>query len=234
MQPPSHLHRPSVRFVVPWRTDGGERQKLWAFCRSWWEKGCSDFEVVEGQAPEGPFSRAAAINDGAQGDWEVAVVLDADVLATPDQVAQAVSGARATGRLTLAFERFVGLIPSMTNRILEGYQGDWTRGRRYVTDEHESSIVAVPRALWDEIGGFDERFRGWGQEDVSFVQAARVLGGWIDRVPGTVYHLWHRRSPDRMPFTATYKANQELGARYRQTRDPEAMRALLSERRVYA
>src|SRR3972149_4330571 len=136
MRSPSHLHRPSVRFVVPWRTDGGERQKVWAFCRWWWEKGCPDFEVVEGQAPEGPFSRAAAINDGAQGDWEVAVVLDADVLATPDQVAQAVSGARATGRLTLAFERFVGLIPSMTNRILEGDQGDWTRGRRYVTDEH--------------------------------------------------------------------------------------------------
>src|SRR3972149_10738777 len=138
MQSPSHLHRPSVRFVVPWRTDGGERQKLWAFCRSWWEKGCSDFEVVEGQAPEGPFSRAAAINDGAQGDWEVAVVLDADVLAAPDQVAQAVSGAKRTGRLTLAFERFVGLIPAMTKRILAGYEGDWTVGRRDGAEQHQA------------------------------------------------------------------------------------------------
>jgi hypothetical protein len=219
-----------MRFLVPWRSDGGHRERLWAFCRAWWRERFPDALIVEGSSPDGKFNRAAAINDAARGDWDVAIVLDADVLADPGQVRDAVELARSTGRLTLAYERFAGLTMGMTTRVLDGYEGRWGAGTRFRSTTHESSIVVVPRALWETVGGFDERFVGWGQEDVAFVQACRVLGGEPERVAGPVYHLWHERSPDRRAFDPQYRANQALGARYRETREPDAMRELLAER----
>ena len=224
--------RPSatVRFVVPWRPDGEARNDLWAFTRARWERSFPEIDLVTSPGPDGPFNRSAAINDAARGEWDLAVVLDADVLAEPEQVEDALERAGATGRLTLGFERFVGLTPNMSKLLMKGYVGDWNRGARFRSEFHESSIVVVPRPLWDGIGGFDERFVGWGQEDVAFVQAARVLGGQIERVGGDVFHLWHARSPDRDPRLGQYRANQALGARYRETHEPNVMRALLSER----
>lgn len=220
----------SIRALVPRRPDAEYRDVLWNYCRRWWETHVPELELIEGASPEGPFNRAAAINDAAKGAWDVAVVIDADVVVDAKQLRDAVALARGTQRMTLAFESFTGLGPSMTKKVLAGYKGNWDKGARYRSTIHESSIVAIPRRLWDLVEGFDERFIGWGQEDVAFAQACRVLGGAIERVPGVVYHLWHPKAVERRTVNPLYQANQALGQRYRLTREPEAMRQLLAER----
>jgi hypothetical protein len=157
--------------------------------------------------------------------------LDADVVAPAEQVRKAIARAQATGRVVLGFKHYLGLTPRMTERVLGGYTGDAEApgGVRYRSDTHESSIVVVPRAVWDAVGGFDERFVGWGQEDVAFIHAARLLTGEVERVGGTVWHLWHGRAPGRNRLLPSYKAAQQLGRRYRTCTTADEMRALLAE-----
>lgn len=221
-----------IRFLVPRRADGGVRDTLWDRCAQHWAQGCPDIPIVEGASPEGPFNRSAAINDAARGSWDIAIVLDADVLAEASQVYAAADRVRQSGKVTLPYDRFVGLNQVMTARVLRGYEGPWERGARFRSDTHESSIVAIPRKLWDAIGGFDERFVGWGQEDVAFIQAARILGGGIERIPGVVFHLEHGARHLRGRGSSQYRANQERGERYRQARTPEEIRELLEERQM--
>lgn len=223
---------PNVVFLVPWRSDGGWRDQLWRFTRTWWEERCPGASFCVGASPPGPFNRAAALNDAARngGGWDIAVVLDADVVADGEQVLRAIAMARGSGRLTLAFTRYVGLNRTYTLKLLGGWRGDLMRGKFRTSDAHESSVVVVPRALWEELGGFDERFVGWGQEDVAFAHTARLLRGWIDRVPGNVYHLWHARSMEARKDSATYAAVQALGARYHALTTADEARALLRER----
>lgn len=219
-----------MRFLVPRRADEGSRDTLWDHCHKHWSQGCPDIPITVGSSPDGPFNRAAAINDAARGSWDIGVVLDADVLADPAQVYTALERAMDTGRVTLPYDVFLGLTASMTKRVLAGREGDWTRGVRFRSRTHESSIVVIPRTAWDAVGGFDERFVGWGQEDVAFIQSVRVLVGEIDRIGGPVYHLEHGDRAARGKGTPLYEANQVLGARYRETKEPEAMRELLAER----
>lgn len=50
-----------------------------------------------------------------------------------------------------------------------------THGFPYI----EGWCVAIPRAVWDAVGGWDERFLGSDWEDVAFSTAARQRGFWL-------------------------------------------------------
>jgi hypothetical protein len=91
--------------------------------------------------------------------------------------------------------------------------------------------VVVPRPLWDAVGGFDERFEGWGGEDDAFHAACRALCG-TERLRGVAWHLWHEESPWRDHRSALYVQAYHLANRYTHTREAKAMRALLGEPRT--
>jgi hypothetical protein len=216
-----------TRFLVPRRPDGGWRDEVWRYTRGWWER--FGFEFLEGASPPGPFNRAAALNNAARGEWDVGVVLDADVILDhPEQFTKALVVAKATGRVVLPYTQFKGLHAAATRMALTGEDFRWSRGVRFQSRLHESSVVVVPRKLWDELGGFDERFSGWGLEDVAFAHAARLLGG-VERIEGIVWHLWHERARSRKA-SPNYSANVALARRYRQQTTAEQMRRLLAER----
>ncbi len=219
-----------VRVAVPRRPDGGRRDELWAFCRSWWGERFPDWEIVCADV-EGVFNRGAAINRAAEGEWDVLVVLDADVVAEAPQVAEAVERAASTGRLTLAYDNYAALDRSMSNRVLSGFNGQWVSRPSPVAKSHCSSIVVVARQLWEAIGGFDERCTGWGYDDTILTHVARVLCGGIERVPGTVYHLWHPPSPHANINDPGCRAAAALAQRYFATYEPDEVKDLVVERR---
>ncbi|MCU1500578.1 MAG: hypothetical protein JWM47_4531 [Acidimicrobiales bacterium] len=222
----------NVRIVVPRRPDGGWRDRLWEYCRAYWAEQLP-WPIEEGHHDQGPFSRAAAINRGAQGDWDVLVILDGDIIGDPQLVREAVDVAAKTGQLVLPYHRRRLLGRGGTRRIvLRGYEGPWEsfvsvdEGRK-----HYSSIVCVPRALWDHVGGFDERYEGWGGEDDAFHAACKVIGGGFERLRGDVWHLWHPPSDHRSWDDPLYKQALALTQRYWRARTPDQMQRLLSEDR---
>lgn len=222
-----------VRVVVPRRSDGGQRDRLWDFCRKYWQRELPDWPIEEGHHDSGPFNRSAAINRAAEGGWDVMVILDGDVICDAERVTAAAESAHRTGKLTLPFHQRRLLNRRGTRLIVEGlHDGPWDRfvaakeGRR-----HYSSIVCVPRALWDDVGGFDERFEGWGGEDDAFHTACSVLASGFERLNGPVWHLYHSKSPHRNSEDPLYKQALALTQRYWAAQTPAAMRALLDEDR---
>ena len=53
----------------------------------------------------------------------------------------------------------------------------------------QSGFVAVPRPLFDQLGGYDERFAGAGYEDQDIALRARAAGHRIvlDRTAGAIH-----------------------------------------------
>lgn len=47
------------------------------------------------------------------------------------------------------------------------------------------------KAVFNKIGGFDERFTGYGAEDTDFAFTARKLGVPLDNLPALVFHQHH-------------------------------------------
>jgi hypothetical protein len=256
-----------VVLLVPRRSDGGHRDSLWAWCKARWQALLPDLPVYEGHhdASEGPFNRSAAINRAAaladaEGRWDVAIAIDADVFVPTRQVRAAIEGA-AAGKVTWAHRRWRGLHQRETERIVmrpdpfgddpaastdmdllvEDTVGDnmaalgWMARMLFPVGPWEPDIaeliqrttpiswsccVAVPRMVWDDTAGMDERFRGWGFEDGAWAALIRGLYPYR-RIDGDLYHLFHERSDERIvngesALTAKpdYVRNALLGRRY--------------------
>lgn len=217
--------------LVP-RRGNPERDLLWAWCKARWEALFPDWPVIEGHH-EGPsaFNRSAAINRAARlaGEWDLAIVIDADIFIRASQVRDAVTRAAETGKVTWAHRRWRGLHQEWTDRIVRDGRdlgAELDRDDMDIFVERTNPIswsccIVIPRATWDDLGGFDERFRGWGFEDMAFQSVVCGLYGH-ERIAGDVYHLWHSRTldgsgraaKDGRRYTAEAVTNARLGRRY--------------------
>lgn len=207
--------------LVPRRRDRGYRDRVWAWVRAWWERELPELTVYEGHHEKGLFNRSAAVNAAAQaataaGPWDVALIIDADVICNPERVREAIAQAATEGnRLVLPFSRRHNLNPIGTRRIMEGDRGSWTRFIARTYTEMCSSCVAIPRPLWDAVGGFDERFSGWGFEDNAFAAACETMGGaGLTTIEGELWHLFHPTAPEGKPGTPSFRANRARADAY--------------------
>lgn len=231
----------NVAVLVPRRTDNGERDRLWEFTRQWWANEFPDWPITEGHHDHGPFNRAAAINTAAEqaGEWDVALIIDADILCEPQAVRATVDVAAATHGLVVASSERWMLNAQGTDKILRGYKGKWepfVRQRYGTLDDPRglqcSCCIAVSRQLWEQVGGFDELHVGYGWEDVSFRNACEAISGkgtvWLG--PHPIWHLHHRPSPEDREGGALKSANEARARKYITAHDdPDAMRVLIEE-----
>jgi hypothetical protein len=219
--------------LVPYRPDGGRRDQLWTFTRAWLEARHPDYQIYVGASPEGLFNRSAAINSAAAeaGDWDVAVVCDSDTVVPAAQLEEAVATAHRTGLLTSALTKVVELSRESTDLLLSGTDADVTRLKKDRTrtkdDMTQSSVLAVPRSLWDAVGGFDEEFCGWGCEDNAFWLAATVFGGGDPiRVQGSAFHLWHELASKIKLFDPVFRSNFWRLRHYKKAETPTQLAML--------
>jgi hypothetical protein len=220
----------NVVILVPRRADGGHRDRLWAHCRQIWEDR-HDWPIYEGHHDDGPFNRAKAVNRAAElaGEWDVALIIDSDVICAPDSVASAVELAYRTDQMVVAHDERVMLTKQGTEKVLNGYQGSWReRGmHERIWLDSVSCAVAVSRRLWDLAGPMDELFIGWGREDTAFRISCEVETGPIVKVCGETFHLWHPTAPEVAKSNPLRKANEKRHQAYVAARGDRArVRAL--------
>jgi len=229
--------------LVPRRADP-ERDAIWDWVRRFWalQVGLPIFEGWH-DADEGPFNRSAAINRAAAeaGDWDVAVVIDADVVLYHKMVTGAVDKVVRTGGPVLAYTERHQLTRQGSPYVLASDPGrvdlrvaprTWRRWTRARLRGACSSANVVTRGLWETVGGFDEEFVGWGYEDIAFRVACETMSEVeMFKIPGVLFHIWHTVSEGNQPAAPTMVANKERCDRYLAARwDTEAMRRLLDGR----
>lgn len=218
----------TVVVLVPHRADSRERAENWNRVCAEWQRTGLNIHVCDHEGE--PFSRSRALNEGAQaaGSWNVALVTDSDLLLadTERQANEAIKHARA-GYYAVAYSVIQYLDRRATERVVRGGRlspelAYWQTGSTW------GGVFALPRDLWYRIDGFDERFIGWGGEDVAFHGMARTYVG-AKRVEGDVYHLDHPLvRDDDHPQT---RSNMILAKRYAEaTHNVRAMNAILKER----
>jgi hypothetical protein len=203
--------------LVAWRGSDAFRQRAWEKVQRFWI--ASGFALYTGgETQTGPFNRSAARNEAARsaGPWDLAIIADADCFLRPENVAAGLALAQVTGLAVMPFDRFTALTRGETSRALRGRLTSLPERDPVEPAPAPGGCIIVPRPLWDEVGGYDERFVGWGYEDSAFYVR---LGGAI-RLPGRLWHLWHPPAREADPSDPQHRRNAKLACE-EYGRDPD-------------
>ncbi len=143
-------------------------------------------------APDMPYCRSWAFNVAAkQARSPILVLHDNDMLMPTDYAAQILHRV-AHGYEVVNLKRFIFYLhEAHTDAFLRGTVSLLGAAPAVVLQNAEAGgSVAITRAGFDQIGGMDESFIGWGGEDNEFWERAQTLRAWTwGSLP--MVHLWH-------------------------------------------
>jgi hypothetical protein len=172
--------------------------------------------IVESPGPgedADDFNKPAAINrarERANGD--VLLIGDADTY--PGDVIS------MQYLLLRHWQRTAWVLPQLYTKLTRAATRDWLHGpaRAGKDSDYEwvgngvswSGGVLVRADDFDLVGGYDERYRRWGADDVAFGLTMNALIGPVERHPCSSYHFWHpvsaARADSQPELTSAYMA----------------------------
>lgn len=162
----------------------------------------------------GPYNRGWGFNVGAcaGGSAELLCLIDADLLVPPDFLQRGLQSFESGKRAILPYTEVLYLDAPATEIAIGDYlaapllplETNKYQGRLF--DTSQGGCIWVASSLYQEIGGHDERFRGWGREDREFWERLNRATE-SQQLPGRQLHLNHTR-PQEEDSWAT--ANQVL------------------------
>lgn len=179
--------------IIPWR-DTGEpwRKKHFDFLIKYY----SDYyNIVLGDS-DGDFNRSAARNNGVLGSKsEVSVIVDADNFIPINQIENAITIALTKKALVKPFSSFGYLTEESTNLFYECFNDLYIDFYPTYIDPPQEDFTGgayvMRKSLWQDLGGMDEGFIGWGAEDDAFHLLCKSMNVKIKYIDGIDYHLYH-------------------------------------------
>jgi glycosyltransferase involved in cell wall biosynthesis len=248
-----HHHRPKISLLIPFSSADPERTATFRWILKYWKHELPDAEIIIGRSRSRPFCKGEALNHAARkATGKVLVILDADAY-IPGHIisrcADRIIEERENHLWYVPYRRLYRLDKEISKDIINSDPRNPLRlsspppldhvengqsskyGHRY-----GAMIMMFPREALNAISGcFDERFRGWGGEDVALLRALDTLYGKHKTTNNDILHLWH-------PVLGTsYKNRVWKGQKYSQvnsnlanaynraTRNPSQMRELVEE-----
>ena len=146
----------------------------------------------------GWFSRARAMNYAARiavrehPDRTVFVLADNDLLPDPTTFLTAIQTA---GHHSAIMPHSITLLTDPTGRREVFMRGETTKVEP--VEQGSRSYVVMTRENYDLVNGMDEKFEGWGPEDLAFRFSIQKQIAPALELPGRRLHLWHPVDPSK-------------------------------------
>jgi predicted glycosyltransferase involved in capsule biosynthesis len=226
-----------ISFLIPFRSDEPHRVESLDYIHQHLAHSFPDDEVIT-LTNGGEFNRSVARNMAAMAARsDTLVFVDADSYVPMPQLKTAISMVEDGERQwVFPYDSY--------NSLTEGSSVVFRRGVRsgllceYIFPSEEypepavGGCIVVSRKAFETVGGYDERFIGWGEEDRAFQMSLHTLVEQIARVPGPLYHLWHLHPEEECFDQPHFMDNRRLCNRYREAyANPQMMQQIVSELR---
>lgn len=250
---PEMEERPKISLLIPFSSKDHKRNRNFRWLLEYWKHELPEAEIIIGKSHSKIFCKGEALNNAVRkSTGKILVILDADAY-LPGHILD-----RCANRMLEEIDSHLWYVPyrhlyrlreEITEMIIESSPEDPlripsppppdyyenNRDRSKYGHRYGAMCMMFPREAYYILGCFDERFKGWGGEDVALLRALDTLYGKHKTTNNDILHLWH-------PFMGdSYKtrvwegqkgssANQRLANKYHKaTNHPEKMRRLVDE-----
>ncbi len=206
---------PPVSLIIPFTSDCPQRNRIFKWNMERYKKVFPEFQVCVGEDHGEKFNKSKAINSAVkEAKHELLLFADADVFFTRDTVARALEIIETYVR---GYSQALLLSENCTNEILSGspklnqHRAEIEKIYGYLPKS--DAFCLMTRECFDQSGGMDEQFEGWGGEDEGFAKILQILCGEPQLMELALYHLYHPPAPERDKVRAAYRGEgQEKNA----------------------
>ena len=199
----------NISILIPYKGDGGYRDKNFSWIKKRYNALMPNAELCIGSYDDEPFCKSIAINKAAKlATKNIFLIADIDIVFDISDIARGI----------LQLCNYPWVIPYTTIKYLslnETYKLQQMNPNidiknLNITDYYSikhlcGGINIVPRDCFEKVGGFDERFKGWGCEDDAFTLRLNALCGHPGRINTSLLHMYHPDAPRN-----NFKRNQHL------------------------
>lgn len=216
-----------ISVLIPWRSDDPHRIAVWDYLRGLWDQ--LDVQVCStDDGLDGRFSYAAGANrcrELAMGN--ILLLYGADQLPPTTEKLDWIRHRLEVMPWTGVYAQTRVYSRRATRKIMDGRPLDGLEAHSQVAPVAEG-IVAVRAEVFDDVGGMDERFIGWGAEDMAFRLALKTLHPDGDLSgEGTSHTLFHQPQP----WDELTAANNQLFIEYQLAANAGRLRQYLEVER---
>lgn len=245
--------KPKISLLIPFDAEDPQRKRVFKWVEQYWRWELPEAEVVIGHSSIKPFCKTNALNNAAQkARGQVFVIMDADAYIDGEVIKRCAINIienldnhlwyvpyRHLYRLTeKATEYIIESSPHNPLRLdgpppeflIENVGHSSKYGHRY-----GAMCMMFHREAYNLLGCFDERFIGWGGEDVALLRALDTLYGKHKTTNNDILHLWHPTIGDTLQSRKwdgqeeANKNNKLANQYHKATRHPSKMRELVDE-----
>ena len=206
-----HPERPKISILIPFSSDDPVRIKTFNWLLTYLSFHLPKAEIIIGKSRSEVFCKGEAFNDAyRRSNGKVLVLLDADAYmktSTIEECADNILEAESRGHNLwyVPYRKLYRLTKEVTEKIVDSdprhpYELELpirdedhdNKGYSYKYGHRYGAMVTIiPRKAMEAIKCFDERFKGWGGEDIAFLRAMDTMFGKNKSVNENMYHLWH-------------------------------------------
>lgn len=235
-----------ISVLVPYRASA-ERERLREFTQERLESILHDFEpefiyMDDRGSNSDLFNHGQAINRAASiATNDLFLIADADTTCGSAYELRAAIKASLLDKEWRLPQTYIQATPELTADLLSLLR--YRDGASFRIDSKDaewtgnsvswSGLVVVPRAAFEAVRGYDERYLGWGSDDVAFGLVMTTIYAPVVRYGGEAVHLWHTRGDQENGWHRHSVVQRALTERYEAAvGNVPAMQALIEGKRI--
>jgi predicted glycosyltransferase involved in capsule biosynthesis len=208
-----------LSIIVPFCPDGGRRDQNYIWITKRLRALLPESEILVPIQENPPFSRSATCNYGAKmATGDVLLFCDADMAFDMDLIENGLKIvhdvpwiAPMNQKWDITWQDSTRLLTMPPDTALKPL--DLAIYRKWGAERcRAGAMLMITRENFYKVGGFDERFNGWGYEDNAFLLLAKAVLGDFVETDNIAWHLWHPVSSNQYPHLTLQ--NRDLYTEY--------------------
>jgi len=247
--------RPKISIIIPFQSKDRIRKKHFRWLLQYYAHELPHAEIIIGKPGKGIFCKGQALNRAVRKSrGKILAVIDADAYLKGETIEFCANRILHEGRhghnlWYVPYRNLSRLNKRATELIIQSdphypFRPPCPPPKSFIDTSGHSQMYGYrycamaaifPRRAYDLIGGFDERFVGWGSEDIALMRTLDTLFGKHKTIKGCIYHLWHpfighNYMTRKWEGQGEGNVNARISNRYfRANRNPSLMWELITE-----